>query len=155
MVQIFIHLINIPTTKATGGLSYLLLQDVDQEDVSFNADEVERLESFMEAASNDLKRLKRGEVDHISDEMLSEDDDWILETTKIKDDGSTEDVNPISIITIEDGAVLTPVRERFSLPHQALTPVGERIPHHQTILKKGESKKMIYTKKSEVNKNKE
>ena len=60
MVQIFIHLINIPTTKATGGLSYLLLQDVDQEDVSFNADEVERLESFMEAASNDIKRLKRG-----------------------------------------------------------------------------------------------
>ena len=60
----------------------------------------------MEAASNDLKRLKSGEVDHTSDEMLSDDDDWIFETTKIKDVGSTEDVKPISIITIEDRAVL-------------------------------------------------
>ena len=73
---------------ATGGLHYLL-QDVDQEVVSFNADEVEQLESYMEAASNDLKRLKSGEVDHTSDEMLSDDDDWIFETTKIKDVGGT------------------------------------------------------------------
>ena len=100
-----IHLINIPAAMATGGLHYLL-QDVDQEVVSFNADEVEQLESYMEAASNDLKRLKSGEVDHTSDEMLSDDDDWIFETTKIKDVGSTEDVKPISIITIEDRAVL-------------------------------------------------
>ena len=124
-----IHLINIPAAMATGGLHYLL-QDVDQEVVSFNTDEVEQLESYMEAASSDLKILKSGEVDHTSDEMLGDDDDWILDTTKIKEDGSTEDVKPISIITIEDGAVLTPVGERFSLPHQALTPVGERIPHH-------------------------
>ena len=40
--------------------------------------------------------------------------DWILDTTKIKEDGSTEDVKPISIISIEDGAVLTPVGEIFS-----------------------------------------
>ena len=109
-----IHLINIPTAMATGGFDVLLLQDVDQEVVSFNADEVERLEPYMEAASNDLKILKSGEVDHTSDEMLGDDDDWILDTTKIKEDGSTEDVKPISIITIEDGAVLTPVGEIFS-----------------------------------------
>ena len=55
-----IHLINIPTAMATGGFDVLLLQDVDQEVVSFNADEVERLEPYMEAASNDLKILKSG-----------------------------------------------------------------------------------------------
>ena len=70
------------------------------------------------SSSNNLK--KSGEVE----EMFSDDDKWILETT-----------------TIEAGTPLTPVGECFSLPNQVSAPV-------QSKLKKGENKKMVFAKKS-------
>ena len=78
------------------------------------------------SSSNNLK--KSGEVE----EMFSDDDKWILETTTT---------------TIEAGTPLTPVGECFSLPNQVSAPV-------QSILKKGKNKKMVFAKKSVVNEKK-
>ena len=83
------------------------------------------------SSPNDLKKSEGVE------EMFSEDDERILETTKLNN----------KIITIEDGTPLTPVGECFSLPYQVSAPV-------QSILKKGENKKMVYAKKSGVNEKK-
>ena len=175
---------------ATGGLTSLLFQE-GEEKVSFDTQEVQQLDDFIEGIEKDLKKrggdgFNGGDVDTAS--FLSDDDEWIMEGVELNDyntgiiaieDGasvshvggafSIPDQVPgsVGIITIEDEAFVgesfsppnqvpgsdestTKVKDAASLsPDQASGPV--RIPHKQSILKKGKGRKMIYTKKSGVN----
>ena len=144
----------------------ILFQEDDQEEVvKFGKEDIEDLDIFMEDISAGLKK-RAGDAVKIGDdggegvdpslnervgsspndlkksegveEMFSEDDERILETTKLNN----------KIITIEDGTPLTPVGECFSLPYQVSAPV-------QSILKKRENKNMLYAKKRGVNEKKE
>ena len=183
-------------TMSTGGLTSYLFQE-DEEKVSFDTQDVQRLESFIGRIENDLK--KRGGASFNGgdgDTFLSDDDEWIMDATEITipdqvpesvgiinidEEASVSPVGEsfslpdqvpgsVGIITIEDG---TSVGESFSLPDQVLgsdestTTVKDatclspdqasgsvRIPHQQSILKKGKDRKMIYTKKRGVNENK-
>ena len=162
---------------STGGLESLLYQE---EKVPFDTQDAEQLENFIDGIALSLKsrageavntgggdvegvHLKKCATDGFSaggvdlkkskgeEEMFKDsDDEWILESASISD---------VEVITIEDGASLFPVGESFSLPDQApvepakkkdVSPVGERIPQQQSILKK-EKGRMIFKKKSGVN----
>ena len=144
----------------------------DEEKVSFDTQDVQRLESFIGRIENDLK--KRGGASFNGgdgDTFLSDDDEWIMDATEI----TIPDQVPesVGIINIDEEASVSPVGESFSLPDQvpgsdeSTTKVKDaaclspdqasgsvRIPHQQSILKKGKDRKMIYTKKRGVNENK-
>ena len=68
---------------STGGLTSYLFQE-DEEKVSFDTQDVQRLESFIGRIENDLK--KRGGASFNGgdgDTFLSDDDEWIMDATEI------------------------------------------------------------------------
>ena len=112
---------------STGGLASLLFQE-DEEKVSFDTQDARELDELMEGIENDLK--KRGgdgfNDDGDTSSFLSEDDVWILERVDMDD-------NNTGIITIEEGASVSPVAEPFYIPNQVPGSVGI------TIIEDGES----------------
>ena len=68
---------------STGGLARLLFQE-GEEKVSFDTQDVQQLDDFMEGIENDLK--KRGGASFNGgdgDTFLSDDDEWIMDATEI------------------------------------------------------------------------
>ena len=104
---------------ATGGLTSLLFQE-GEEKVSFDTQEVQQLDDFIEGIEKDLKKrggdgFNGGDVDTAS--FLSDDDEWIMEGVELNDYNT-------GIIAIEDGASVSHVGGAFSIPDQVPGSVG-------------------------------
>ena len=104
---------------STGGLTSLLFQE-GEEKVSFDTQEVQQLDDFIEGIEKDLKKrggdgFNGGDVDTAS--FLSDDDEWIMEGVELNDYNT-------GIIAIEDGASVSHVGGAFSIPDQVSGSVG-------------------------------
>ena len=116
----------------TGHIEDFLHESDHLEDVVFDAEDAQRLNTWMEEVAMDLRNMlskSEGAVPTSDTSMLfdSGDEEWMLASTKIQPDvastevgkpipsitlengESTEDVKEIPIITIENGTELTPV----------------------------------------------